>query len=110
MNLDELTLGEIKQLKSVVVGNSVSNCSEDWGWNIVILQRGWVMVGKLQKNGEYFTLTEGSVIRRWGTSNGLGELATKGKLSETVLEPTPKTRFHELTVIGIIECNSKKWS
>ena len=109
MNLDQLTLGEIKQLKSMLGGETISKDCEEWGWHIVILQRGWVMVGKLQKKGEYFKLLEGQVIRRWGTSNGLGELAIKGKLRETILEPTPETSFHELTMIGAIKCDPKKW-
>lgn len=110
MNLDELTLGQIKQLKATILGaDSPPTCCEDWGWHIVILQRGWVMVGKLQKKGEYFKLLNGSVIRRWGTSSGLGQLAKEGKQSETVLEPTPETSFHELTMIGAIKCVAAKW-
>jgi hypothetical protein len=108
MKLDELTLGEIKQLQSVFSG-TVNVLTEDWGLNIVILQRGWVVMGKLKKKADYFTLTDGAVIRRWGTDKGLGQLAREGKQSETILEPTPETRFHELTVVGIIKCDESKW-
>ena len=75
---------------------------------IVVLQRGWVVVGDLSKDGTEFTLTNGSVVRRWGTSKGLGELAIEGPLEETILDPIPDTKFHELTVIMRMKC-SDKW-
>jgi hypothetical protein len=109
MNIDELTLGQIKQLQGLLGQTPVSTCCEDWGWHIVILQRGWVMVGKLQKKGEYFKLLNGDIIRKWGTTYGLGQLAKHGKQSGTILEPTPETSFHELTMIGAIKCDPKKW-
>ena len=107
---------EVEQIVRIVAAlqsdspqkNAVSKV-ESWGKQIVILQRGWVMVGELTKDGVYFTLTNASVIRRWGTSQGLGELATKGPLSETQLEPTPLTKFHELTMIASIQCSENKW-
>ena len=52
---------------------------------IVILQRGWVMVGRWHRDGDDITLTDASVIRRWGTSKGLGELVN-GPLSGTTLD------------------------
>ena len=82
---------------------------EERGKNIVILQRGWVVVGDLFKNGEEYVLRNGAVVRRWGTTNGLGELASEGKRSETKLEPIPETKFHELTVIAMIKCEETKW-
>ena len=39
---------------------------------IVILQRGWIIVGDVVRNGSEFTVTDASVIRRWGTTNGIG--------------------------------------
>ena len=82
---------------------------EEWGWQIVVLQRGWVVVGKMMKEGNQCTLTDASVIRRWGTSNGLPELAESGPLPETKLEKaTHPIRFHHLTSIMCLEC-SKSW-
>lgn len=75
------------------------------GKQIVILQRGWIMVGDLLKIGPDFYLTNGSVVRRWGTSRGLGELALEGPKSNTVLDPIPETRFHELTLVAALKCS-----
>jgi hypothetical protein len=76
---------------------------------IVVLEHGWVVVGQLEKDGEWFLLINGSVIRRWGTTMGLGELAQKGILPDTKLEPLPLTKFHQDQVIMIINCSEEKW-
>lgn len=112
MKLDELTLGDIKQLKCVL-GNKEApiqdDCCEQGKPKIVILQRGWVVVGKYYQSGSQCKIENGYVIRRWGTSEGLGQLATSGPLSDTKLEKTPTISFHELTVIATIECEECKW-
>jgi len=76
---------------------------------IVILQRGWVVIGRFREDSEYGYLTDAYVIRRWGTSEGLGELALKGKQSETKLEKTGLVKFHKLTSVALIDCDFNKW-
>lgn len=76
---------------------------------ICILQRGWVMVGYFSKDGSQCTLTKPAVIRQWGTTKGLGEIACNGPTIKTVLDKCPKTEFHELTVIAMIDCMDDKW-
>lgn len=65
---------------------------------IVVLDRGWVMVGQLEKDGDEYLLLNGHVIRRWGTTEGLGELAMKGPLPETKLEKIPLVKFREYSL------------
>ena len=77
---------------------------------IVILQRGWVMVGRYSQDGTRCRLDNASVVRIWGTSRGLGELATSGPLPNTKLDPCPPVEFHELTVIATINCVEEVWS
>jgi hypothetical protein len=77
---------------------------------IVILQRGWVMIGRFSQTGAQCVIDDANVIRRWGTSKGLGELASKGPLTNTVLDPTPQVKFHELTVVQVIDCEDDKWN
>lgn len=77
---------------------------------IAILQRGWVFVGKLGKNGSECVLSNAFNIRRWGTSNGLGELAEKGPLEETKLDKVGTVSFHELTTVALLDCNQDVWS
>ncbi len=77
---------------------------------IVILQRGWVFVGKLSKAESEYTLSSAFNVRRWGTSYGLGELAAKGPLSETKLDKVGTVTFHELTTVAMIDCDQDVWA
>jgi hypothetical protein len=77
---------------------------------IVILPRGWNMIGYFSQDGSKCKLENASVIRRWGTTKGLGELAEKGKLKDTILDPCGTVEFHELTVIATIICREDVWT
>ncbi len=111
MNLDNLTLGEIKQLQCLLGGNkSEPCCIETLGTQIVILQRGWVFVGSLEKSGSNMKLKNAATIRVWGTSKGLGEIASDGPTSSTKLDKIKEeVSFHELTVIAMLKCEDSKW-
>ena len=76
---------------------------------IVILQRGWVMIGHWAQKGEMCSLDNAYIIRSWGTSKGLGELATEGKKTNTKLDPVGHVDFHQLTTIATINCDDKLW-
>ena len=76
---------------------------------IVILQRGWVMVGRYSQDGSKCRLDNAAVIRKWGTTKGLGEIADGGPTKNTVLDKIPPVEFHELTVIATIQCRAEKW-
>jgi len=76
---------------------------------IVILQRGWVMVGIFSKKDQNCKLENASVIRSWGTSKGIGELVN-GTLPDTKLDPCGTVEFHELTIIAMINCDGAKWN
>ena len=76
---------------------------------IVILQRGWVMVGRYSESGDQCPLTDAAVVRVWGTTKGLPEIAQDGPTSKTVLDKSSTVRFHKLTVIATIDCVARKW-
>jgi len=76
---------------------------------IVILQRGWVMVGRYSESGDECRLDDCSNVRIWGTTKGLGEIAEGGPTGSTKLDKQPVTRFHKLTVIATIDCVESKW-
>lgn len=77
---------------------------------IVILQRGWCMVGRLEKTGSDCKLHDASVIRAWGTTKGLGEIAALGPTSSTKLDKCyGLVEFDSLTVVASISCNEEKW-
>jgi len=109
MNIDNLTLGDVKQLQCMLNGDNKKMICKDFGWRIVVLQRGWVAVGKYHQDGEYVNLTNAYIIRRWGTTEGLPELAIKGELDNTTLDKSPDIRFHALTEVMSIDCSEEKW-
>lgn len=76
---------------------------------IVILQRGWVAVGYFSQEGTQCTLSRAAIIRVWGTTEGLGEIANGGPTNKTVLDRCPTLHFHELTVIATMDCEASKW-
>lgn len=78
-------------------------------WKIVVLQRGWVMIGKLERNGSDCKLHSAAVIRRWGTKKGLGELSG-GPLLETKIDKcNGLVEFDWLTVVASISVDGNQW-
>ena len=77
---------------------------------IVVLQRGWVVVGAYSQSGDDCLIRHGHVIRNWGTTKGLGEIATNGPTDNTLLDAIPETRFHALTVVLSLDCATEKWA
>ena len=79
---------------------------------IVVLQRGWVAVGYLTTDPDdkdQRILAKAKIIRVWGTTKGLGEIAVGGPTAKTVLDPATTMRFHALTIVTTIDCDGAKW-
>ena len=76
---------------------------------IVILDRGHVLVGNVTVDGDWIETTNASVIRRWGTTRGLGEIAMGGPTSETKLDPIGTVRSPIRALIGLVNCKAEKW-
>ena len=83
---------------------------EDKDIRIVILQRGWIYIGEYSEDGVECKLTNAKNIRRWGTTEGLGELATKGKQENTKLDEAGTVRFHKLTIVASLDCDNAVWN
>jgi len=87
-----------------------SKVYEDSPVKIVILQRGWVMVGRFERDGSECKLHDASVIRAWGSTNGLGQLAHDGPTTKTKLDKCHGVvEFDYLTVVASISCAEEKW-
>jgi hypothetical protein len=76
---------------------------------IVVLQRGWVLIGRYSRQGAHCQITQGAVLRRWGTKLGLGQLALEGPTDATKLDPAPLADWHELTEIFTLGVDQSKW-
>jgi hypothetical protein len=76
---------------------------------IVVLQRGWVYIGRFERNGNDCKLHNAYCIRVWGTTKGLQELVN-GATSSTKLDKCEGiVEFDWLTVIHTITVNKSKW-
>ena len=118
MNIDSLTIKEAKEIAAMFpsLASGVNNrLANDGEIRIVVLQRGHVVVGVYSQNGEIGRLDKSLVVRKWGTSEGLGELAEKGPLPEsaqngpTVLDKCSPVQFHTREVIFLMEVNADAW-
>jgi hypothetical protein len=77
---------------------------------IVVLQRGWIVVGRFERKETQCKLHNASVIRSWGTTNGLGEIAEGGPTSSTKLDKCRGVvEFDYMTVVLTIDCEARKW-
>ena len=76
---------------------------------IVILDRGLVLVGNVRIDGDWVETTGASIIRRWGTTKGLGELAASGPLKDTKLDPIGTVRSPLRALIGLVDCEAASW-
>jgi hypothetical protein len=71
---------------------------------IVILTYGWVMIGNYNRKDDMATLTDASVIRRWGTDKGIGQIALNGPTKETLLDSIGMAEFPLSSVVSTIKC------
>jgi hypothetical protein len=72
---------------------------------IVIAQWGWVFVGDVTETKSELILDDAAVVRRWGTTRGLGQLATEGPTQKTVLDPCGTVRIRLTAVIATMDCH-----
>lgn len=76
---------------------------------IVVLDKSFVSVGRYSQGSDWATLDNAYVVRYWGTTKGLGEIAEGGPTSKTVLDKTPRQSFPIKSIIKTIDCNEDNW-
>lgn len=106
MNKPEtLKIDDVEYVRKDSVNNTITG-----NVKIVILQRGWVMVGYFERNGNDCRLSKASVVRSWGTTKGLGEIAN-GPTSSTKLDKcNGLVEFDYLTVVAMVSCKESAWA
>lgn len=76
---------------------------------IVTLTHGFVMVGRVERGDNALRLYGSSVIRRWGTNRGLGQLVA-GPTPTTILDPNNGVVEVQLSaVIFTIDADGDAW-
>ncbi len=78
---------------------------------IVVADRGWNFIGHTSRDDSGNLVISGAkVIRRWGTTDGLGQLALKGKQPNTILDEAGTVTIPSHAVIAVLDVNADKWS
>jgi hypothetical protein len=96
--MDSITVNEIEYVR-VRSGGEIQ---------IVVLERGFVYVGRVALDNDWLTITGAKNIRCWGTRNGLGELV-KGPTKETKLDEVGTVRVPMRAVIHLIDVDQVAW-
>lgn len=76
---------------------------------IVVLDRGFIFVGHVTQDDQSIYIDNASCIRRWGTTQGIGELCN-GPLPETILDRAGVIRAPVRALIFTIDCDASKWA
>ena len=106
LNVNEVELNGVIYIRK----DSVKQTQEYTGdIKIVVLQRGWVYVGRFEKNGDDCKLHNASCIRVWGTTKGLQELVNGATTTTKLDKCEGVVEFDWLTVVHTITVNQQKW-
>lgn len=80
---------------------------------IIVMDNRFVLVGRVRPDPDdylSFIIDDCHCVRRWGTSEGLGQLAREGPLAETILDAEGDgVRINRLYILRRIPCG-EKWS
>lgn len=76
---------------------------------IVVLQRGWVYIGRFTRTGNDCKLENAYCIRTWGTTKGLQELVNGATDSTKLDKCDGVVEFDWLTVIHTISVKQENW-
>jgi hypothetical protein len=75
--------------------------------HVVVIQSGWVVIGDIEPINSTppgYAITNGSVIEKWGTTAGLGEIAIAGPTKNTVLREFGEGFIPTSSVLFTIKC------
>jgi len=97
-------------VRDVLFGKSkaVPDRAETPAIKIVVLGRGWIVVGRVSYDDGWTVITDAAVIRNWGTTRGLGEIAANGPTEKTILDKCPTVRAKN-TILEMT-CEAAKWT
>lgn len=77
---------------------------------IIVIEGRWNIVGRTIEHGDgSLTIEDAHVIRVWGTTAGLGELALNGPTEQTVLDPCGTVHVPARAVLLKIETQAALW-
>ncbi len=86
-----------------------SDIQEGETFSIAVLDKGFVYVGYCKTGACFLHIRKPRNIRKWGTTDGLGELSLKGPLADTVLDVCRDITAPIAVLIHMIACEESQW-
>lgn len=109
MNLDDLTLGQFKEIKTLLRNDEcITKPTENHGVKLVVLDKGFVYIGQVTTDSIWCSITDARNIRYWGTTEGLGELC-KGPTSKTRIDLAGNIKAPMSSLILLMAVEEGKW-
>lgn len=99
---DKLTVNGIDYVRA----DSIAETSQEI--QIAVLDRGFVYIGNIERDGDFFIIKNAHNIRVWGTTKGLGELVS-GPTISTKTDKVGTVRVPYKALISLIDVESSKW-
>lgn len=106
LNVNEVEVNGVKYVRK----DSIQSVEYTGEIKIVVLQRGWVYIGRFERTGNDCKLHNAYCIRQWGTTKGLPELVNGATTSTKLDKCEGVVEFDWLTVIHTITVNQNKWT
>lgn len=103
--INEIEINKVKYVRK----DSVSKTEHTGDIKIVVLQRGWVYIGRFEKTGNDCKLHNASCIQTWGTTKGLAELVNGATSSTKLNKCEGVVEFDWLIVVHTITVNQSAW-
>lgn len=89
---------------------NTTRSGEAHGLSLVVADRGFVWVGETVTTEDWVEIKSARCVRRWGTSEGLNQLAKEGPLRDTKLDAPADLKVSRKALIAIIPCEAEKWA
>ena len=104
MNINDMTIGEIKEIQAMVGGQQVKTHPLNGKAVVAILPNGFIYFGVLDCSGGYYSLTKASNIRYWSKRDGgLPELIRDGLKSDDRIDKCSGPVVFE-SFVSMLEC------
>lgn len=108
--IEDMKIGDVMRLVQCLGGGATAARAVDHGMAVVVLDRGFVYVGRTTTDGEFCTIAEARNVRRWGTTKGLGQLVLDGPQANTQIDKVGTTKAPMRAVISIHPTREELWS
>jgi hypothetical protein len=81
----------------------------NFGFNIAVLDKGFVYVGECVRHDDLLYITKCKNIIQWGTTEGLHQIVVDGPTKETKLSPAASIKVPWHAVISLHETREELW-